>query len=286
MGLGIRAGLVALGLACCAWPARAGSPSAQECIDANENAIKLRKAHQLLAAREQFDTCARDACPAEIRTECAARLKDVNDEIPTIVFEAVDAQGNDLSQVEVEVDGKLLVDHLDGSALPLDPGTHRVRFEAPNLPSVTKTIVLHQAEKSRHERLMLGAPKAPEPRKEPSQEPSKEPGPGSGASQRTLGLVAAGAGVVGLALGGYFGLRANSAWSDSKAACSSSTCAPSDYATAVSDHDRAKSAATLSTVFFAAGGAALALGGVLFFTAPQVTPGDTKSAGISVSGVF
>jgi hypothetical protein len=269
--------LVTLAVLAAAAPARAGSASARECIDANESAIRLRKDHKLVAARDQFAICALEACPAEIRAECSARLKDVNDSIPTIVFEAMDSAGNDLTEVEVHVDGKPLVPRLDGTALPLDPGPHTFTFEAANKPFVSKNIVLHEGEKSRHERIVFSA--------ETVQAPPQPKPPVESSGQRTIGFVVAGAGVVSLALGGYFGLRAKSAWSDSQAACAGPTDCP-DHAKAVSDHDKASNAATLSTIFFAAGGAAVALGGVLWFTAPEVTPGEHKTALIHVGGVF
>ena len=99
-------------------------------------------------------------------------------------------------------------------------------------------------------------------------EPTKNEGDDVGGGRRALGLVGGGVGVAGLAVGSIFGLVASSAWSSSKSECASPTNC-SNHSQAVSDHDSATSAGTISTIGFLAGGALLAAGAVLFFTAPS-----------------
>jgi hypothetical protein len=98
--------------------------------------------------------------------------------------------------------------------------------------------------------------------------PAEEPRSGSG--QRTIGLVAAGIGVIGVGVGSVFGLMATSAQSEADKECDAggTRCTRAG----VEKNQDAHSAATLSTVSFIAGGALLVGGAVLYFTSPKDTP--------------
>ena len=91
--------------------------------------------------------------------------------------------------------------------------------------------------------------------------------PSTGSTQRTVGLAVLGVGVVGAALGTVFGLNATSKHSDAKANCNADQSACNS--TGAGQMKDARSAATLSTVAFALGGAAIAGGAVLYLTAPK-----------------
>jgi hypothetical protein len=91
--------------------------------------------------------------------------------------------------------------------------------------------------------------------------------PKSGSTQRVAAVAVGGAGVVGLAVGTFFGLKATSNWSDVKNHCSSY---PNGCdGDAVSLHDSAERAATISNITFALGLAGVAGGAILWFTAPS-----------------
>jgi hypothetical protein len=122
-------------------------------------------------------------------------------------------------------------------------------------------------------------------------------GSSSGSSQKTIAYVVGGVGLAGIVVGSIFGLKAKSKNSDADA-----NCRPDDStrcnSLGVQASDDAHSAATISTIAFAAGGAALVAGVVLFFTAPKDK--ETSSApsvglgfgvahggiGISAQGAF
>jgi len=92
-----------------------------------------------------------------------------------------------------------------------------------------------------------------------------------GATQRTIGYVVGAVGVVGLAVGGYFGYRALTLNKDSKGNCRADdpNACTSEGASTRAD---AQTAATLSTVT-SIGGAALVAGGLtLVFAAPGSAP--------------
>jgi hypothetical protein len=84
-----------------------------------------------------------------------------------------------------------------------------------------------------------------------------------GSSQRAVGYVVGGIGVVGLGVGAFFGLSTFSKWNEAKAACDDSN---------VCDASAARSSGNLSTVFFVAGGAATVAGVVLVLTARPNEP--------------
>ncbi len=89
-------------------------------------------------------------------------------------------------------------------------------------------------------------------------------------SQATVGWVLGSAGIVGLAIGSYFGLQVNSKNKQADQVCPTSVqCTQQDqtnYNSAISD---AKSDRTVSILGFALGGAALTSGAILLLTAPK-----------------
>jgi hypothetical protein len=141
--------------------AHADDPTTADCLSANEHSIQLRADHKLRDARAQLLICAAASCPADIRNACMQRVAKVNDAIPTVVFEVKDANDNELTAVTVTMDGQPLVARLEGTAISLDPGEHVFGFEAAEQPRVEKRLVIHEGEKDRRERVIVGAAAAP-----------------------------------------------------------------------------------------------------------------------------
>jgi len=98
-----------------------------------------------------------------------------------------------------------------------------------------------------------------------------------GRTQRTVGYVVGAVGVVGLAVGGYFGYRAMTLNKESKDDCRADdpNACTSEGAATRSD---AKTAATLSTVTGISGGVLLGTGLTLVFTAPSAAPSRVGSS--------
>jgi len=125
--------------------------------------------------------------------------------------------------------------------------------------------------------------------------PPVDEGPKSGgSSQKTIGMIVGGVGIVGIAFGAIFGLRAKSKNDEAASHCRPENPKLCD-ADGVSLGDDAKSAATLSTVAFVVGGAAIAGGIILYVTAPKETTsgrigltvaGRPGSLGLSLTGAF
>jgi hypothetical protein len=284
-------------------PAMGAEPTKLECVDANDSAQDLRRAGKLSEARKKLIFCTSTSCPGPVREDCAQRLDDLARLQPTLVFDAKDAAGHDLTEVRVTIDGQPFAKRLDGHALPIDPGRHTFTFEAAGQAPKTEVLVLKEGEKERRERIVIGIAPAARPKPTPATEVTPSPGPdltaaqlsdesaSTGKTQRIAGIAVGAAGVVGLGLGAIFGVVASSKWSSAQKECGSPASCP-NYAQGVSDHDSASSAATMSTIGFIAGGALLAGGAALFFTAPsdssttagvQIVPGVS---GMTVRGTF
>jgi len=270
-------------------PARAAGPTKEQCVEANDSAQDLRQAGKLRQARQSLAVCASATCPAVVRDDCVQRLADVDAAMPTLILEATDLAGNDLAAVSVTMDGQPFADRLDGTQRPLDPGEHRFVFDAPGLPSTEKRLVIREGDKARHERVVLGTP-AQAPERVAPIAPAAPSTPASGGSvQRTIGLIVAGAGVAGVAVGSVFGLVAKATYDhalQSECGNASSTCSTQG----ASDGQTARSQAMVSTVGFAGGLALLGVGAVLVFTAPHglsVGPSAGRDgAGLQVRGAW
>ncbi|MGD0678934.1 MAG: hypothetical protein ABSC94_26310 [Polyangiaceae bacterium] len=248
--------------------ARADGPTKQQCVTANESAQDLARSGRLIEARAALALCLSASCPRLIRSDCEHRLADVESAMPSLVFEATDTLGNDLTEVHVAIDGKPLLDKLQGVATPVDPGSHVISYQAPGFPTTTKTIVIAEGDKARHVKVMLGSAPSPPPPPTHAEHPAPPAHEDDGRTQRDAGLALGAVGVVGLAVGGVFGLLAKSTYDTALAVpgCKGTLCTNPQ---AVSDYHDALTQATISDVSFAAGGALLAVGAVVFFTAPK-----------------
>ena len=286
----LPAGITVLTLLAASSGARADgspNPSKHECVEASEAAQDLQQAGKLREAQSKLAVCIAESCPGPVREDCASRLVAVDKAVPSIVFEAKDGAGNDLTAVRVTADGRAIAERLNGSAIDLDPGEHKFTFEVAGHPPVEKSLLLHEGEKAcRVGVVFVVAPPPPPAMASPLAAPTAPPEDG-GHGRRVLGLVSGGVGLVGLAVGGIFGGLTFSSWGNVNSECPSHAgCS----AQATNNHSNAVTFGTVSTAGFVAGGLLLAGGFTLYFTAPkdrsptvgiQVAPG-----GLGVAGRF
>lgn len=245
----------------------------EECIAANESAQTMRASGKLREAKAQLLVCIDKTCPSVIRDDCAERLDALDRAIPTIVFTAKGTAGADLTNVTVTMDGAKIAERLDASAIAVDPGEHTFEFSSEGYPPITKKILVREGAKG-HQELIDFAPGSGGPG------PGGGPAPGadasSGDTQRIASYVLGGAGILGLGLGTFFGLKASSTYKDAESHCPSgpSSCTQDG----ITGGEDAHTQAAISTVSFVAGG--LLLGGalVLYFTAPSSPSSTTKTA--------
>ncbi len=165
------------------------------CVQAAEDAQSQRSSHQLRAARLKFLLCAQESCPLVVRNDCAGWLADVDKLMPSIVVQARDTKGVELTDVRVMVDGEVLADRLDGLAIPVDPGVHLFQFERAGVPPLQQQILIREGEKGRAMPITLAATPPPDV---PPPPPHRPP---------PLTYVFGGLAVGGFAGFTYFGLK-------------------------------------------------------------------------------
>jgi hypothetical protein len=108
----------------------------------------------------------------------------------------------------------------------------------------------------------------------PPATPAEAPGaPPRGATQRTIGLVVGGAGIVGLGVSGALAIVASSKHNDAKPYCVGDVCAEPGF----SKENDARFDGDAATVAFVAGAAALVAGGVAWLSAPRSKPPSTAA---------
>jgi hypothetical protein len=296
-------------LACVqATPARADDKAA--CASAYTAAQSLRDAHQLSKAREQLRICSRASCTQFIARDCTTWLVEVESRIPSVVLAAKDASGADITKATVSLDGRVIADKLDGRSIDVDPGQHTFSFALPDGRTIDQSMLVLEGQKAQRVSVTVPAPPSstpppPAPAESPSlptaSAGSVPPETSSWNGRKTMALVTGGAGAAALAVGAVFGSMAIASQSASHDACSPANCPSQSRPQAVSDHDAAARDATISTVTFAAGGALVAAGVLLFLTAPSgnaesrvatrtgmlLLPGmGAGSAGVSLAGSF
>jgi hypothetical protein len=176
---------------------RAAAPGNKAaCVNAYEQAQRLRKASKLVEANEELRTC-EQACPSTLRADCEQWRVDTEQRTPTLSITALDAQGHEAQAVRVVMDEQPLAVVLDGRPIPVDPGAHVFRFESDTSLPVTLQLAVREGEKNRLVSVRL-------------ERPSESPSAGRSAldDHRTspgLGFyIAAGVGAVGLIGAGYF----------------------------------------------------------------------------------
>jgi hypothetical protein len=248
--------LFAVGVVLLPSAARAAEPDKLACIAANDAAQDLRRTGKLHDAREKLALCVSASCPGPVRDDCAQRLVEVDAAMPSVVFDVRDTHGLVVTGARVQLNGQLFVDHVDATAQPVDPGSHRFTFDAADGAHAEQTVVLREQEKNAPVAVVLSAPATTAVA--PSTVSSEW------TTQRMIGVGLGGVGVVGLVVGSIFGAMALSDASTlkSQAGCPSS-CPPS----AQSKIDGLHGAQWGSDIALGIGVVGLGVGTALFFTA-------------------
>jgi hypothetical protein len=227
-----------------------------DCARAFSDAPDLTKAGHLLRARAALIRCASEACPVKMRPLCAGDLRTLEPQIPTVVFAAKTSDGQDVLDAHVLEDGRPIADRLDGTAVAVDPGPHRFRFERPDGTRTDTEVLLREGEKARSVGAVFAAPVAAE-QPAPPPPPATRPVPWSVWTTGGIALAATGS----FAFFGLHGLDQRSALGACKGSCSPAQVQP------VRDSFTAANV-SLAVAVLAAGAAV-----VLFVTRPTVTAG-------------
>ncbi|HQP36312.1 MAG TPA: hypothetical protein PLI95_14080 [Polyangiaceae bacterium] len=216
--------------------------------------------------------------------------------------------------LEIKRDGSVVREALWGTPVAIDPGEHTIEASAPGRkkfatvvkvggPAASEIVTIPALEPQ----ASIVEPSVPAPTAAsataapvttppvastssttsvPIRPPEPEPG-GSGGTQKTLGLVAGGLGVVALGVSGFLTLGAKGKLSDADAYCNGNECWSQE---GVDLHSDAVKQANLATIVGGVGGVLLVGGAVLYFTAPSKSPAKASNSrsptvGLGPSGV-
>ena len=213
----------------------------QECNDHYVEAQRARKDGLLLAARTHLLACTQQMCMDVIRADCVTWLAEIDRSIPSVVVVARDRLGDETLDVRVLVDGEVLRESLDASAILVDPGEHTFRFETSQATPVEQTLIVREGEQNRRIDVRFGAASAGivDPERPPSIITPKHGKLQRGAPlhnseddgslafrRRDVAFMLGGVGVAALVSGSLFWIAASAAVGDLEASKCAPECAP------------------------------------------------------------
>ncbi|HYQ14804.1 MAG TPA: hypothetical protein VEQ58_03575 [Polyangiaceae bacterium] len=242
--------------------------------DCYEQAGRTASAWALFREAAESAKHASQADRERIATERAASLEQRLSKLELTVAPARRVPG-----LELRLNDALVPSASWNASLPVDPGPMRIEARAPGKQPWRTQLEIAAGPASRAIEVpaLVNAPEATKALA-PTPAPIVEH---PGASQRLIGYVVGAVGVVALGAGGYFGYHAYSLNKQSKRQCRDedpNACTPSG----VQQREDAKSAAVLSTIVTAGGGALVVGGLTLVITAPS-TSSSRDATGRSAS---
>lgn len=145
--------------ACVGWaPAvHAQDDDVKACAEAYEQAQVNRNSGKLRESEEQLRVCVRDVCPDFVKVDCGQWLSDVRREMPSVILMVTDGSGNEITDVQVALDGAVLSGGLDGRAFEVNPGPHEFTFERGDAKRAER-VSIRQGEKNRVIKIELSTP--------------------------------------------------------------------------------------------------------------------------------
>lgn len=243
-------------------------------VDSSANRRRLARAKaglgRFLEAKAELDHVLNDESAGKDQKKLAQKeLDELTRRIPKLQLELPQGFSG-----TVELDGRAIPDPADAQLL--DPGNHTVRASADGFEDFELRLELKEGE-SRTATIDLTP--LPKPRSSP---PKPSPREESKSLAKPLGYVSLGVGVVGVALGGYFGLQSKNTRDELGDACDQDRC-PADLR---SKYDDGKQQALFSTIGFAVGGAGLVTGVVLLMLAPSDSENGPVQASVGMDSVW
>ena len=251
-------------LASCLLVGRAHAVETPVCLEASQRGQEARDSGKLVEARQHFTTCGDPSCPQPVPTYCADWLKDVNRRVPSLVFRVTDARGRDMVDVTTTIDSVVAAARLDGRAVEVNPGSHKVVFQQ-GAARAELDLLVAENEKGRVVTATLEVGAAPPGLlpKSSAPAPSETPPATPYRPVPTSSWIAWGVGAAALVGFGAFGLKARSDFDDFKSTCGSRC--TSD------DRDSVKSTVLVADVLLVAGIVSASVGTVLYLTRPTST---------------
>lgn len=209
-----------------AWAAEVDASDKTACTAAAERAQRLRDEGRYRDARRDLMFCSQEICPAVVKRDCIAWYEELQESQPTLVVSAKAADGTDVRDARVLIDGAVVAERIDGLPVPVDPGPHEIKLEAKGRAPVVAKFVVQAGQKNRLVQMDLPAEvgKPERPQKDKPAAATK------GSGLPVLTYVFGGLGVVALGSATYFGVRANGELNELRAqpCAASSSCDPAE----------------------------------------------------------
>jgi hypothetical protein len=243
-------------------------PTKEQCISAHRECQEAQNSSNLITAWQKANFCTSTACPGLLVTDCARWVNELNQRIPSVVFE-VRLDGQPEPSAKIEIDGAPLEKWARDEAVRLNPGRHTFRIVLEPHPPVVQTMLLGEGMQYRMvsaeiKRAVL--PATVQPNNQPTTKPQAAPitPPIAPKRERPVPVLVyplLGLGAVGLGGFAAFALSGHSEFTDL-----SNTCAPTctdDQVSTMRTHY------LLANISLGVGAAALLGAGTLYLTRPE-----------------
>jgi hypothetical protein len=250
-----------------------GSPNARlyvgHCL---QQLGKYVEAHRAFTAVVKQTTQRGDTKYETTREAALAQLGLLEPRVAKVVVSLVDIPNG----LAVTLDGTALEEKDLGSPIVVEPGMHKVGGTAPEMAPVTRDITVDAGESKTTILTFkkLETAPAPEPASQIEASPSK-PLP-----LRTVGFVAGGVGVAGMAVFTVAGLMAKSTFNRMSDVCGSAGCSDPGQ---LSEIDKGRSQQTLANVGLAVGLVGLSAGAALVILGGRHQDND-RSPSVAITG--
>lgn len=232
-------------------------------------------------AFREAETLARKAGRSDWETAARTRAEALEPKLVRV--SVVVSEANRVSGLAISRDGLRLAPGEWGVAIPVDPGEHTITASAEGHKAWESRVMVaplqepNAATKSNATTVvdvpkLEELPRQSEPALLPPTQPAPPPSDKGWSTWKTVGAIGAGAGVVGIAVGGLLGLVAKGDYNNARAQCLDGT--RGCPASAIDDSNSAYDLAAGATVIFVSGAVLLAAGATLFL----IDPGSSSSA--------
>lgn len=242
----------------------------------------------------EVEEATRKSGQAERSTVAKKRGDALEPRVPTVIVHA--QWWATLPRASIALDGRQLSPGELDKPIRVDSGSHEAIARLDSSETKAQVVIEKEGESKTlaPEAPKVAAPLVTTPPVTQGTEAPRE-GDSTGGTQRAIGLVVGGLGVVALGVGAVVVLSAKSSYSDATSTCG--TACPPDETTKAND---ARDSANLGGIVLGAGLAALVTGTIVFFTAPRsakapsaATASDVRRPtirfsplGVSATGTF